>query len=278
MPLPITDTRDAFRPVCREIVDLLRTLVTDDWERPANAGGWRVRDVVAHLLDTALRRLSFHRDRSGPPPGTRPTPTDRELVTFINDLNAAWIRAAERVSTRVLTDLYARASTDLADFVETLDLHASALFAVSWAGETQSVQWLDIGREFTEVWHHGSQIRNAVGAGPFSDPRWLQAVLQIALHALPHAYRDVPGREGVSVSIRITGRASGVWTLHHRGGTWDIDEGLRPGAATIATMSDEVAWRLLFNALPLSEAQSAVQLEGDADLARPLLHARSVIV
>jgi hypothetical protein len=43
-------------------------------------------------------------------------------------------------------------------------------------------------------------------------------------------------------------------------------------------MSDEVAWRLFFNALSLSEAQSAVRLDGDADVALPLLHARSVIV
>ena len=64
MPLPITDTRLAFRPLYREIVDLLRTLTAEDWERPTIARAWRVRDVVAHLLDTMLRRLSFHRDRS----------------------------------------------------------------------------------------------------------------------------------------------------------------------------------------------------------------------
>src|SRR5262249_54070818 len=126
MPLPITDTRHAFRPLCREIVDVLRALLIGDWERQANAG-WRVPAVVAHLIDTALRRLSFHRDRSWPAPG-RPTPTDRELVAFVNDLNATWIRAAERLSARVLTDLYAEASTDLADFVETLDLHSTAVF------------------------------------------------------------------------------------------------------------------------------------------------------
>ena len=277
MPLPITDTREAFRPLCREIVDLLHTLVAEDWERPTIAGGWRVRDVVAHMLDTTLRRLSLHRDRSLPP-GMRPATTDQELVTFINDLNATWIRAAARLSTRVLTDLYTRASTELADFVETLDLRATAVFPVSWAGETQSVQWLDIGREFTEAWHHGSQIRSAVGAGPFSDPSWLQAVLQIALHALPHAYREMQGPQTLSILIRITGRTSGEWTLHRRNGLWDMDEGSQPGAAAIATMSDEVAWRLFFNALPLAEAQSAVQLEGDTDLARPLLDARSVIV
>jgi len=278
MALPITDTRHAFRPLCREIVDLLRALKTEDWERPTIAGAWRVRDVVAHLLDTALRRLSFDRDRSLSPAGAHPAMSDRELVAFINSLNATWIRAAERLSTRVLTDLYAVSSRDLAAFVETLDLQAAAEFPVSWAGETRSLRWLDIGREFTEVWHHGSQIRRAVDAGPFSDPSWLRAVLQIAMHALPSAYRAVPGREGLSVAIRITGSASGEWTLQHRGRTWDIAEGLRPGATAMATMSDEVAWRLFFNGLPLSEVQSAIQLEGDVDLARPLLHARSVIV
>ena len=75
-----------------------------------------------------------------------------------------------------MTDLYVLASTELADFVETLDLDAAAMFPVSWAGERQSLQWLDLGREFTEVWHHGAQIREAVGAGPFSDPRWLSEI------------------------------------------------------------------------------------------------------
>ena len=43
-------------------------------------------------------------------------------------------------------------------------------------------------------------------------------------------------------------------------------------------MSDEVAWRLFFNALPLAQAQSIVRVEGDAGLALPLLRARAVIV
>jgi hypothetical protein len=200
------------------------------------------------------------------------------LVAFINTLNATWIRAADRLSPRVLTDLYARTSTELADFVETLNPDAAAVLPVLWAGDTHSPQWLDIGREFTEVWHHGAQIREAVGAGPFPDARWLRAVLQIALHALPHAYRDVPGRPGLSVAITITGGASGTWTLQHRDGGWDVDEGGLVEPTTTATMSDEVAWRLFFNALSLAEARSLVRLAGDPALALPLLRARSVIV
>jgi len=278
MPLPVTDTRLLFRPLCGEIVELLRTLAGHDWERSTMAGAWRVRDVVAHLLDTALRRLSFHRDRLVPPPGAGPAATGGDLVAFINTLNATWILAAERLSPRVMTDLYARASIELADFLETLNPDAAAALPVSWAGETISLQWLDTGREFTEVWHHGSQIREAVGAGPFSDARWLRAVLQIALHALPFAYRDVPGRSGVSVAITITGGASGTWTLQYRDSGWEVDEGNLAEPTTAVTMSDETAWRLFFNALTLPQSLSLVRLTGDAALALPLLRARSVIV
>jgi uncharacterized protein (TIGR03083 family) len=278
MPLPPTDTRHEFRPLCAEIVRLLRALDAADWERPTMAGTWRVRDIAAHLVDTALRRLSFHRDRAAPPAPDRPINGERDLVAFINELNASWVKAARRLSTRALTDLYATASTELADFVERLSLADPALFPVSWAGEARSSLWLDIGREFTEVWHHGSQIREAVGAGPFQEPRWLRLVLEIALRALPHAYRSVPGRPGASIAIVITGRAAGAWALHYRHGAWDIEEGLPARPAATATMSGEVAWRLLFNALPLREAQAQVRIDGDAAFALPLLSARSVIV
>jgi uncharacterized protein (TIGR03083 family) len=278
MSLPATDTRPFFRPLSGEIVALLRALGDDDWERPTIAGAWRVRDVAAHLLDTALRRLSSHRDGLRRSPAAGPSATGDDLVAFINTLNATWIRAAERLSPRVVTDLYAHASVELADFVETVDPNAAALWPVSWTGEGHSPQWLDVGREFTEVWHHGAQIRDAVGAGPFSDARWLRAVLEIALRALPFAYRLVPGRPGQSVAISITGGASGTWTLLYGDGGWDINEGDVGDSTTALTMSDEIAWRLLFNALPLSQARAFVHVTGDDALALPLFGARAVIV
>ena len=278
MPLPITDTRSRFRPLCRDIGALLRGLQLDDWERATLAGSWRVRHIVAHLCDTALRRLSLHRDRRMPPPGPRGT-SEQDLTLFVNDLNATWIRAAERFSPRVLTDLYAHASDGLAAFIETLDPHAGAVLPVSWAGQAASPQWLDIGREFTEVWHHGSQIREAVGAGPFRDPSWLGDVLRISMHALPHAWRGVqPPGEDASVVIEVTGRAPGTWTLRRAGHAWDIDEGGSATPAATIAMSDETAWRLLFNALSRDAAAASIALGGNIDLARPILDARAVIV
>src|SRR5689334_10340174 len=238
MPLPVVDTRRAFRPLGAEIVSLLRSLSAQDWDRPTVAGAWQVRDIVAHLADTAFRRLSLQRDGlalAGPA-------SDQDFVEFINELNAIWIRAARRLSPRVLTDLYAEASTALAGFIEPLDLDADAFFAVSWAGEARSRQWLDIGREFTEVWHHGAQIRDAVGAGPFSDPEWLRAVLRIAMHVLPHAYGNLAAPRGSSIAIRVTGPASGAWTLRRDQDRWIADEGDALAPTASLTMSDEVAW------------------------------------
>jgi uncharacterized protein (TIGR03083 family) len=277
MPLPIVDTRPFFRPLAAEILSLLRSLQPDDWLLPTVAGSWRVREVVAHLADTAMRRVSLHRD-GWQPPGAAAAIGAKGLVAFVNDLNARWIAAAAPFSPQTLVGLYASASGELAAFMETLSLTDAALWPVSWAGHSQSPQWLDIGREFTEVWHHGAQIREAVGAGPFSDPRWLHAVLEIGMHALPHAYRGVDAPPNQSVVIDIAGPAAGVWTLSRRGEGWEISEGRAASPAAAATMTDETAWRVLFNALPKANAHGLVRIDGDPALARPLLAARSVIV
>ena len=45
-------------------------------------------------------------------------------MQFIDDLNARWVAAAKRLSPRVLTDLYERASAEAADWYESLPLDA----------------------------------------------------------------------------------------------------------------------------------------------------------
>ena len=277
-PLIPVDTRAMFRPVSGSLVRLLGGLPLADWERPTVAGTWVVRDVVAHLLDSTLRRLSFHRDGMKPPPPPHSVSSDREFVDFINALNAQWVAAAKRLSPRILTELYGRASNDLADWFESLSLDAPALFAVSWAGEQASAGWFDIGREFTELWHHQQQIRMAVGDETVSEPRYLGAVIDVAVRGLPHAYRDVSAESGQTVMIDISGAAGGRWTLMRDGPVWTVSRGEPPAVTTHIRLDDNTAWKLLFNALSEVECERAVRIEGRADLARPLIRARSVIV
>jgi uncharacterized protein (TIGR03083 family) len=276
--LPPVDTRGFFRPVSAELVLLLRGLKADDWGRPTVAGAWVVRDVLAHLVDVTLRRLSFHRDAMPPPPPHSPIGSGRDFVDVINALNAEWITTAKRFSPRVLTDLFELASTQLADWFEALPLEAPALFAVSWAGEERSEGWFDIGRDFTELWHHQEQIRMAVGATSLTDARYLQAVIDIAVRGLPYAFRHAPAEPGETVCIDITGPAGGQWTLTCEANGWTLAGGATGSPTARIHLTDVSAWKLLFNALGEREAADAILVEGRADLARPLLTARSVIV
>ena len=281
MPLeqmPPTDTRRFFRPVATELTALLRALPAEAWDRPTVAGTWRVREVIAHLVDVSMRRVSLHRDRHTPPAPPRPPRTEREFVAFINGLNGQWVEAARRISPRMLTDLYESVAAALADFTESFPDDGPALFPVSWAGDEQSDGWFDLGREFTEQWHHQAQVRDAVAAPPLRDPAWLHAVLLIALRGLPHAFRETRVETGRALTIEITGTAGGVWTLKRDAGGWTLWAGQESGESARVTMSDDTAWRLLFNALSPEQAESLVARSGDPVVFGPLLRARSVIV
>jgi hypothetical protein len=50
------------RKVDRQLIDLLQSLSSEEWNPQTTAPRWKVRDVAAHLLDTALRKLSLVRD------------------------------------------------------------------------------------------------------------------------------------------------------------------------------------------------------------------------
>ena len=277
-PLPPTDTRFLFRPVSSALIVLLRGLQADDWSRPTVAGAWVVRDVVAHLVDLTLRRLSFHRDAMAPPPPARAINSERDFVEFINSINAEWVGVARRFSPQVLTDLFELASRDLADWFENLPLDAPALFGVSWAGEQVSEGWFDVGREFTELWHHQEQIRLAVNAPSLEDPRYLAAVIEIAVRGLPHAFRDVRAAAAQTVVLDVTGPAGGQFTLTHDGVRWTLQSGAAVEATTRVSLPDVAAWRLLFNALPASAATKTMHVEGRREFADALVRARSVIV
>ena len=106
--------------------------------------------------------------------------------------------------------------------LRTIAFDAPALFPVSWAGEDGTAGWMDIGREFTEQWHHQMQVREAVGAAPLSDPAWHRAVLLISIRGLPHSYRGVAAPSGASFVVDITGDAGGTFTLRRDGARWQI--------------------------------------------------------
>ena len=207
---------------------LLRQLPAGHWERPTVAGAWVVRDVVAHLLDSTLRRLAFHRDGMTPPAPARALASERDFVGFINELNAQWVESAKRFSPRVLTDLYQRASGEAADWFEALPFDAPALFPVSWAGEEASAGWFDIGREFTELWHHQAQIRLAVDADAARRSTLPRGRDRRRRARTAARVPGRPGGTGETVALDIDGASGGRWTLSREATRWTLWRGEPP--------------------------------------------------
>jgi hypothetical protein len=242
------------------------------------AGKWTVKDIVAHILDGDLRRLSMHRDGYFQA-STDPSPEGyNDLVAYLNDLNATWNQATGRLSPRVLTDLLEWSGPQVANFFASLDSGGPALWPVAWAGQEQSANWMDIGRDYTEKWHHQAQIRDAVGATPIMERRWLYPVIALSMYALPHAFRSIDAATGDAVSIIIEGEAGGRWFMLRDEREWSIKEGEVANPRLSVRMDADTAWRLFFNGLSAQDTGRRVITEGDAQLRATFLSTRAVMV
>lgn len=229
------------------------------------------------MLDTTLRKLAAYRD-GYQLPLDGPIASDEDLVRFVNGLNASGVAYSARLSPRLITDLLEITAGWTADLLESLDPHAPALWAVSWAGESVSENWMDIGRDYTEWWHHQAQIRDAVGVPRLLEPRWFLPLMEFSIRVLPRAYAplDVPAE--TTVTLAVKGETNAKWSIVKREGQWKVFTGAPANPAATVRLAADDAWRLFYNALPAEDVQSRASIEGDTTLALPLLRARSVIL
>jgi uncharacterized protein (TIGR03083 family) len=267
---------ELFPRLHRELARLLRGLDPADWGKPTACSQWSVKDIAAHLLDSALRRLSFGRDglHAAPEPAVG---SHADLVAYLNRLNAEWVATARRLSPRVLVELLDQVEPQLHAYFRSLDPHAVAVFGVAWAGEERSPNWFDIGREYTERWLHQQQIREAVGAPGLSGRSWLHPVLDIFVRALPFTYREVPARAGQSLGFEVQGEAGGVWTLVRSADTWQLFVGSDSTVAARVTLDQDAAWKLFSKGLSPEEARRRIRVEGDLTLGQPALRSLAVM-
>ena len=141
---------------------------------------------------------------------------------------------------------------------------------MAWAGEEESPSWFDVAREYTELWHHQQQIRDAAGAPPLTDRKWLHPVLDTFLRALPHAYREVAAGEATRIVFEVTGDAGGTWTLVREGPAWRLYAG-SPGEANCRVILDQdTAWRCMTKGLTPEQTLARMEIAGDRALGEPV--------
>jgi uncharacterized protein (TIGR03083 family) len=264
-----------LRKVDAELIQLLRSLALGEWELQTIAPQWKVRDVAAHLLDTALRKLSLVRDSA--PLASADANSPQDVVTLVNRLNREGVTVYRHLSPPVLIDLMALACRQSADFHESLDPFAPAAFNVSWAGEETSLNWFDTARELTERWHHQQQIRLATNRPGIMAPDLYHPVLDCFLRGLPYHCRGVEAVTGTVLLVAVSGESGGQWFLSKRPTTWEF---LRQPAQDVAcrvTIPESLAWRLFTKGIDRDSARPQIEIQGDANLGEKVLHLTAIV-
>lgn len=264
-----------LRVVDAKLIELLRELRPEEWDLQTIAPAWKIRDVAAHLLDTALRKLSLVRDHCFvEQPLIR---SQQDVLDLVNRLNREGVTVYRRLSPSVLIDMIERACRQSADFHESLDPFAPAVFNVSWAGESQSLNWFDTARELTERWHHQQQIRHATNRPGLMTPELYHPVLDCFVRGLPHAFRDLDSPAGTTIQLDISGDCGGTWLLLKNAQHWAFASSSATPPAARAVIPQQIAWRVFTKGIDRDEALALSSVEDDKALGKRVFHLTAIV-
>src|SRR5580692_8935916 len=274
-PLQPIFTPQLFPKLEAKLIELLRGLAPEDWEKQTLAPRWKVKDVAAHLLDTQIRKLAAARHGYKAENSKKLSPA--KLVTLINSLNAEGVRQYSRLQPDELISRMETASRESAEFHQALDPFGTATFPVSWAGEEQSTNWFDTAREFTERWHHQQQIRLAVNKPGIMTREFYFPVLDCFMRGLPHSYRNVSAKSGSLAEFNVSEECGGSWYLFREGGVWILIAS--PAGEKIAetTIPQEIAWRVFTKGIAYEDARAQVHVAGDEAAGLHILKMISIV-
>lgn len=272
----VIDVSNLFKPLDDELISLLEKLDEADWISPTIAGKWCVKDVVAHLLDGNIRALSMQRDQYF----GESTPTLNEyqdLVQWLNKLNGDWVNAMKRVSPEVLILLHKATGTLTSAYFSSLSPFEEAIFAVEWAGESKSYNWMHQAREYTEKWHHQQQIRDAVGIEGIMTSQFYPPFIQTYMRGLPNAFKGIKASIGTTIKVTVSSTLGGDWFLIRVTDGWSLAEASTSTPAAEVVITPQVAWKLFSKNVRPKDVREQVELSGDLKLAAQVLEMVSVI-
>lgn len=259
---PTVDVRPLFPHERQAMLDLLRALSPAEWAMPTVCPGWDVHDVVGHVLNDYMRRLSGSRDGySG-----AIFADDETLPAYLARTNEEFVRASRQLSPQLMIELLDHLGPRLDAVWAARDLQSAADLNVFWAAtDIDSPAWLDIGREYTEFWVHQQQVRDAVSMPGATEPDLMAPVLDIFARGLPHALRMHDRPENTTAHLEVLGAAGGRWGVVRQDGRWQMTEPLGEATAHVS-MDQDTFWRLATRGITEDEARQRSTMTGDADL------------
>ncbi|MEO8456318.1 MAG: maleylpyruvate isomerase family mycothiol-dependent enzyme [Chloroflexota bacterium] len=275
--LPRIDVVPLFPEERAALLEVLRSLTPEQWALPTSCPGWSVQDIAAHLVADDLGRLSWQRDGA---PGSVFQPTSAEsfetdLRDFINRQNNLWVDTMRRFSAQVVLGMLEWTGPSTQKHFESLEPDAPGL-PVSWAGESESPNWFDLAREYSERWIHQAQIREAVGAPMLYEMRLFQPLIATMVRALPHTLRTLDAKDGAHIRI-VVPTVRTAWSLVREGGRWQLVQPLPTLADATVELDGDTAWRVFTKNISPANAKTRAKITGDEALGMRVLHAVAIV-
>lgn len=264
--LPVLDAK---------LSSLLRSLTPEEWEAQTVAKLWKVKDVAAHLLDSNIRVLSILRDGYfGERPGD---PSPQGMLDFLNALNADWVKAMKRVSPAMLVFLLEVTGDPFCEYFRQLPPFGKSVLNVAWAGESESLNWMEIAREYTEKWLHQQQIRDAVNKPGILTRELFHPFIDIFMLALPHTFRDTDAEAGTVIQLTVSSEIGGSWYLQRDAGKWSLTGQADQSPSATVSLDPDTAWKLFSKSIRPDDVRGKVTITGDPLLGETALSMVSVM-
>jgi uncharacterized protein (TIGR03083 family) len=239
--------------------DLLAGLDDAEWDAETCLPGWRVRDVVAHLVGTEAQLAGEV---------TPEATVDVRVLPYVhNDLAAAnelWVQALRPEPPAAM----------LARFRDVTQRRVKALEAMT-EDEFGAPSWTPVGPgtyrrlmdfRLFDCWCHDQDIRDAVGRpGHDTGPAAERAVDQM-VGALPYAVgKRAAAPDGAAVAVELTGPVCRTVHVVVDGRARLVDAPDRPATTTIS-LSSGLFVRLSAGRVDPAEHLAEIGITGDADL------------
>jgi hypothetical protein len=265
--VPSVDMTPLLRPERTALLELLRDMSADDWERSTECPAWNAKGIALHILGDDLSLLTRQRDASTDSltlfAGDHPGLSFRSLLDGFNE---QWVAAARFLSNELVIEMLGLVGDWSEAFYCNVGLDTTSREAVGFFAETEpSPYWQVIAREYVERFTHQSQIRRAVGARELGAELATSAA-RVIVHVLAAWMRNYAPTAGSAIVVDFG--AVGAWTVEREADRWAVLEGSADRAATArisASPTDAVA--MLSRGIAQDEVVTLLTIGGDATLA-----------
>ena len=247
-----------------EIDELLAGLSDEQWQVPTALPGWRVHDVVSHLIGTESSLLGI--------PTPEPDCDVSELVHVHNPvgvMNECWVRHLRGETPAAMLERFRAVTAERRKVLADMDDGSWNATMPTPVGQATYGRFMRV--RIFDLWMHEQDIRDAVGVWETDDvllnPPAEQALAEI-MSTLGYVVGKLGGApSGSRIVFALTGPLQRTARVAVNGRAQVFDGFDGEPTATIEV--DAVLWtRLLGGRTTAAQNMSAIELSGDVEVAR----------